>query len=106
MSPENLFRIHLVLGYVAWALCFGAYVWPRLKAIDRVSAKDGDTLDGVLVFCANASAENKHERHAASVHADRKRISNPQNANARYSIAAYVNFRMTSESFRLVTLPN
>jgi hypothetical protein len=39
MSPENLFRIHLVLGYVAWALCFGAYVWPRLKAIDRVSAR-------------------------------------------------------------------
>jgi hypothetical protein len=39
MSPENLFRIHLVLGYVAWALCFGAYVWPRLKAIDRVSAQ-------------------------------------------------------------------
>jgi len=39
MSPENIFRIHLVLGYVAWALCFGAYVWPRLKAIDRVSAQ-------------------------------------------------------------------
>jgi hypothetical protein len=39
MSPENLFRIHLVLGYVAWALCFGAYVWPKLKAIDRVSAQ-------------------------------------------------------------------
>jgi hypothetical protein len=39
MSPENIFRIHLVLCYVAWALCFGAYVWPRLKAIDRVSAQ-------------------------------------------------------------------
>jgi hypothetical protein len=39
MSPENLFRIHLVLGYVAWVLCFGAYVWPRLKAVDRVSAQ-------------------------------------------------------------------
>ena len=39
MSPENIFRIHLVLGYVAWALCFGAYVWPRLKAIDWVSAQ-------------------------------------------------------------------
>jgi hypothetical protein len=36
MSPETLFRIHLVLGYVAWLLCFGAYVWPRLKAMDRV----------------------------------------------------------------------
>ena len=38
MSPETLFRIHLVLGYVAWLLCFGAYIWPRLKAADRVDA--------------------------------------------------------------------
>jgi hypothetical protein len=38
MSPETLFRIHLVLGYVAWLLCFGAYIWPRLKAMERVEA--------------------------------------------------------------------
>jgi hypothetical protein len=38
MSPETLFRIHLVLGYVAWLLCFGTYVWPRLRAADRVEA--------------------------------------------------------------------
>ncbi len=38
MSPETLFRIHLVLGYVAWLLCFGAYIWPRLEAMDRVEA--------------------------------------------------------------------
>src|SRR5213078_3859566 len=38
MLPETLFRIHLVLGYVAWLLCFGAYFWPRLKAMDRVEA--------------------------------------------------------------------
>ncbi len=38
MSPETLFRIQLVLGYVAWLLCFGAYVWPRLKMMDRVAA--------------------------------------------------------------------
>src|ERR1700756_1329529 len=38
MSPETLFRIHLVLGYVAWLLCFGAYIWPRLKVADRVDA--------------------------------------------------------------------
>jgi hypothetical protein len=31
MSPETIFRIHLVLGYVAWLLCFGAYVWPWLE---------------------------------------------------------------------------
>jgi len=38
MSPETIFRIHLVLGYAAWLLCFGAYVWPRLKLMDRVDA--------------------------------------------------------------------
>lgn len=35
MSPEPLFRIHLVLGYVAWLLCFCVYIWPRLAAMDR-----------------------------------------------------------------------
>ena len=38
MSPETLFRIHLVLGYAAWLLCFGAYVWPWLKSMDRIEA--------------------------------------------------------------------
>jgi len=38
MSPEMIFRIQLVLGYVVWLLCFGAYVWPRLKALDAASA--------------------------------------------------------------------
>src|SRR5579883_1173666 len=38
MSPETLFRIQLVLGYVAWLLCFGAYIWPKLKVADRVEA--------------------------------------------------------------------
>jgi hypothetical protein len=39
MSPETLFRIHLVLGYVAWLLCFGAYIWPRLKSLDPAEAQ-------------------------------------------------------------------
>jgi hypothetical protein len=39
MSPKPLFQIHLVLGYVAWLLCFGAYVWPWLKSMDRVEAQ-------------------------------------------------------------------
>src|SRR5712692_1226283 len=39
MSPETVFRIHLVLGYVAWLLCFGVYVLPRLKSMDRVEAQ-------------------------------------------------------------------
>jgi len=38
MSPETIFRIQLVLGYVAWLLCFGAYVLPRLASMDRVDA--------------------------------------------------------------------
>ena len=38
MSPETLFRIHLVLGYVAWLLCFNAYIWPKLRTMDRVEA--------------------------------------------------------------------
>ncbi len=38
MSPELLFLIHLVLGYVAWLLCFGVYVLPRLRSMDRVEA--------------------------------------------------------------------
>jgi hypothetical protein len=39
MSAETLFRIHLVLGYVAWLLCFGTYIWPSLKVMDRVEAQ-------------------------------------------------------------------
>ena len=39
MSPEPLFLIQLVLGYVAWLLCFRVYVWPRLKSMDRVEAQ-------------------------------------------------------------------
>ena len=39
MSPENIFRSHLVLGYLAWLLCFGAYIWPRLKATSRIEAQ-------------------------------------------------------------------
>jgi hypothetical protein len=38
MSPATIFQIHLVLGYVPWLLCVGAYVWPRLEAMDRVEA--------------------------------------------------------------------
>ena len=38
MSPENLFRIHLISGYVAWLLCFNVYILPRLKSMDRFEA--------------------------------------------------------------------
>ncbi len=39
MSTEMLFQTHLVLGYVAWLLCFGPYIWPWLNSMDRVSAQ-------------------------------------------------------------------
>ena len=39
MSPEPLFQTHLVLGYVAWLLCFSVYIWPRLKAMDHFEAQ-------------------------------------------------------------------
>ena len=39
MAPAMIFQLQLVLGYVPWLLCFGAYVWPRLKSMDRVDAQ-------------------------------------------------------------------
>jgi hypothetical protein len=39
MSPNILFLTHLVLGYVPWLLCFGMYIWPRLKAMDHFDAQ-------------------------------------------------------------------
>jgi hypothetical protein len=38
MSAEAIFRIHLVLGYVAWLLCFSTYIWPWLNSMERVEA--------------------------------------------------------------------
>ena len=39
MSPETIFRIHLVLGYVAWLLCFSVYILPWLKSMERFAAQ-------------------------------------------------------------------
>jgi hypothetical protein len=39
MSPQILFLTHLFLGYVPWLLCFGVYIWPRLKAMDHFDAQ-------------------------------------------------------------------
>jgi hypothetical protein len=39
MSPEILFQMQGVFGYVAWLLCFGAYFLPRLKSMDLVGAQ-------------------------------------------------------------------
>ena len=39
MSPAIILELQLVLGYVPWLLCFGAYFWPRLAAMDSVEAQ-------------------------------------------------------------------
>ena len=39
MSQATIFQIHLVFGYVAWLLCFGVYIWPRLRAMDHFEAQ-------------------------------------------------------------------
>ena len=38
MTVERIFQIQLVLGYVAWLLCFGVYLLPKLRALDRIQA--------------------------------------------------------------------
>jgi hypothetical protein len=39
MPPFILFNIQLVLGYAAWLLCFGAYIWPWLRSMDGIAAQ-------------------------------------------------------------------
>ena len=38
MSTETVFRIHLVLGYVAWLACFVVYILPWLRSMARFEA--------------------------------------------------------------------
>ncbi len=39
MSPAIIFNLHLVLGYVAWLLCTGTYILPRLKSMSQMDAQ-------------------------------------------------------------------
>jgi hypothetical protein len=39
MSTESIFDVHLILGYVAWLLCYRVYIWPKLRSMDRVEAQ-------------------------------------------------------------------
>src|SRR5580700_8580698 len=39
MSPQTIFNLHLILGYVAWLLCFSVYILPWLKSMDLVAAQ-------------------------------------------------------------------
>jgi hypothetical protein len=51
MSTGPIFQTHLVLGYVAWLLCFGTYIWPWLKAMAPADAHRAiATLHGFRFF--------------------------------------------------------
>src|SRR6478672_4810277 len=51
MSSETIFRMQLILGYAAWLLCFGAYVMPWLRSMDRVAAQRAiATLHSFRIF--------------------------------------------------------
>ena len=39
MSPETIFNLQLIVGYVAWLLCFRTYLLPQLKSMDLVAAQ-------------------------------------------------------------------
>jgi len=39
MSPQIIFAVQSVLGYVACLLCFNAYILPRLKSMEPVAAQ-------------------------------------------------------------------
>jgi hypothetical protein len=51
MSVSLIFQIQLLLGYVVWSLCFGAYVRPWLGSLDRIDAHRAiATLHGFRFF--------------------------------------------------------
>lgn len=39
MSPQMIFAVQSVLGYLAWLLCFSAYILPKLKSMEPVAAQ-------------------------------------------------------------------
>jgi hypothetical protein len=51
MPPQIIFPLQLVLGYAACLLCFGVYVLPRLKRMDRLDAQRAiATLHSFRIF--------------------------------------------------------
>ena len=51
MPGKDVFLIDMTLGSLAWALSVATYVWPRLRAMDRVEAHRAvATLDGFRFF--------------------------------------------------------
>lgn len=51
MPIVTIFQTHLILGYVAWLLAFGTYIWPWLKSLSRADAQRAiATLHGFRFF--------------------------------------------------------
>ena len=51
MPVQIICLLHLVLGYAAWLLCFGTYLWPRLRAMPPLEAQRAiATLHGFRFF--------------------------------------------------------
>jgi hypothetical protein len=51
MPVQAMFSLQLVLGYLAWGLCFGVYLWPRLRAADPFQAQRAiATLHSFRIF--------------------------------------------------------
>lgn len=49
MSPAIVFQVHLLLGYLPWLLCFGLYIWPKLKSMERAGAEIRNATAGSRV---------------------------------------------------------
>lgn len=39
MPAQLVFLSGLILGYVAWLLCFGTYIWPRFRMLNHFEAQ-------------------------------------------------------------------
>ena len=39
MSPQTIFNLQLILGYVVWLLCLRSYLWPWLRSMQPVEAQ-------------------------------------------------------------------
>jgi hypothetical protein len=51
MSPAIVFQLQLVLGYIAWLLCFGVYILPKLNSMERFNAQRAiATLHSFRIF--------------------------------------------------------
>jgi hypothetical protein len=85
MSPESIFNLQLILGYVAWILCFRAYVLPRLKSMDQVAAHRAIATVHSLAGLYSSRCRRQSARWLRHV----LRPLGPGNPDARHPRASY-----------------